>query len=343
MAAITGFTVQKGGYTGVPEIFLAICQDLVSHGAVLNFPATLPAPPVGNAPVALFKATMEIQATDPAISAQPWRIQFDASVARTGSIVIATPIQLPNDGSAALLAPPNVQTPGMPAGMLNTMVRMPSGQELATETTPKAPFFFIYRSQAATGSTGAGAYPLSYRLTLTERGIALCVWEDATDAEAIPNISWVVAQRPVDHLTGATLVAGHAPVVCVYGMAGVTSKFIVRENDVYKPTLSVSANTNTEDSRGILNTANQVSITENNRYVITFPNGLNTPRYSYTEELDMVAYTSADVVSEFSNVPLTVYGEGTARTYKALRSTGGNSTGMRLLFLTEGGGVPVTP
>jgi hypothetical protein len=57
----------------------------------------------------------------------------------------------------------------------------------------------------------------------------------------------------------------------------------------------------------------------------------------------MMAYTSADVVADYTNVPLTVYGEAQPRMYKAMRSMAGNSTGMRLLVLVQGGGAVAAP
>jgi hypothetical protein len=45
------------------------------------------------------------------------------------------------------------------------------------------------------------------------------------------------------------------------------------------------------------------------------------------------------VVSQWSDVPLTVFGEGTARVYKALHANGYNNTKMRLLALVQGGGI----
>jgi hypothetical protein len=92
----------------------------------------------------------------------------------------------------------------------------------------------------------------------------------------------------------------------------------------------------TEDSRAIINPMNQVAITEDNKYVITFPNGLNTPRFAYTHELDIIATTSADVVSQWSEVPLTVYGETAPRVYKSMCANGPNNTGLRIMMLQEG-------
>ena len=53
----------------------------------------------------------------------------------------------------------------------------------------------------------------------------------------------------------------------------------------------------------------------------------------------MIGITSADVVSQYSSVPLTVYGESSARTYKALHANGAGNTGMRVLVLQQGGGI----
>lgn len=332
-----GYTTQKGGFTNVTDIFLSIATDMVANGFALAFPSTLPTAGQGGAATPLFKATLQF--TEAVGINMPWRIQLDASKIGAGNIYVATPIQLPNDGTNAVVNPPTGSTtPPYPVGMVNTKGSLPQG----SGTTDYAPYYFIYRDSNQTATTGANAFPLSYRLSITDRGVALCVWEDASDADSTPTVSWLVVQRPVDHLTGQVFKTGHAPVFAVFGMDGVTGKFVVREDDVQKPTGAVPAHVNSEDSRAILNIANQVSITEDNRYVITFPNGLNTPRYQYTQELDMLAYTSADVVSEFTNVPLTVYGESTPRIYKALRSLGGNSTGMRLLFLINGGGAAAT-
>jgi hypothetical protein len=90
----------------------------------------------------------------------------------------------------------------------------------------------------------------------------------------------------------------------------------------------------------IINSQPQVVIAENNRYIVVFPNGLNTPRYMYTEELDMVAYTSADVISHYSDISMTVYNEATPRVYKAMQSNGLNNTGMRILMIRKGAGIP---
>lgn len=224
------------------------------------------------------------------------------------------------------------------------------------------------RLLAADGS----AYPMSYRLTVSTRGFALFVWEEGHEREA--NLfSWVVVQRPVDNKTGQVYTSGKAPVHCVYGLMknyaenqswlnnGVYNirRFIVRESDINVPyplgnvtrnqrselpnensvMMGVVATHDTRDYNGILNASQQVSISEANKYIISFPNGLNTARYAYPHELDMIAYTSADVVSQGTIVPVTVYGEAQPRKYAAMSANGPNNTGMRILMLVEGGGV----
>jgi hypothetical protein len=138
-------------------------------------------------------------------------------------------------------------------------------------------------------------------------------------------------------------------------------RFIVREEDVLAPypthsftknafgtnldyatggfPFGVPADKHTVDYNAVINTKQQVSISEDNKYVITFPNGLNTARYSYTHEMDMIAYTSADVISDGSEVSITVYGEATPRKYVAISANGPNNTGMRILVLKSGGGI----
>lgn len=99
------------------------------------------------------------------------------------------------------------------------------------------------------------------------------------------------------------------------------------------------AEINQEDSDAIINSENQVSLSEDQKYIVTFPARLNTNRFSYSYELDMIGFTSADVVSNGTIVPLTVYGEPTNREYLALKSSGSSNTGVRIVVLNLGGGI----
>lgn len=337
-----GFTVQRSGFIRVPELFFAIQADMVANGFVLKFPMSAPAAPVAGQAYAPFKITLEAGPTVDSLNAsQPWRVQLDAKADQVGDVIVATQHQLQNDGTASILDGDAPQSAGFPIGLLTTPANIDISTSLATPSTR-----FIGRQERIKTINQALTYPMAYRISITDHGFALCVWEEGSDDTA-KNFSWVVVQRPVDHITGAPLVTGHSPVVCVYGLTPVPNqagtgvyKFIVREDDVSRPTRPVSAVTDSEDSHAIMNAFKQVAITENNRYVITFPNGLNTPRYMYTQELDLIAYTSADVISQNSDVPLTVYGEATPRSYKAMQANGAYNTGMRILLITKGAGIP---
>jgi len=114
-------------------------------------------------------------------------------------------------------------------------------------------------------------------------------------------------------------------------------KFVVNESDVFVPSPSVRADVDRTDSAAIINTQQQVAISTGNQYLVTIPNRLNTQRYAYTDELDLIGYTSADVISQDSDVPVTVYGESEPRVYKAMKASGANNVGFRILSLISVG------
>lgn len=333
---MTGFTVQRSGFVRAPELFYSLVTDLLANGFVQKFPTTPLLSPLSTQDYAPFKVTLEAGPTiDQFSTTMPWRIQIDVFSDQDADIIVATPLQLPNDGTKALLdkiESGGTSTP-MPAGHLSTTLPLMA-------ITPANPLMldqhFLFRSGRISDPNNAPAYPMSYRLTTTSHGIGFYIWEDASDAYS-NHFSWFVVQRPVDHITGQPATTGHRPLYCIFGLNTRVSFFVVREDDILKPAKLYDAAVDSEDSSSIINTRKQVCITENNRYVITFPNGLNTQRYMYTEELDLLAYTSADVVSQFSDVPLTVYGESTPRTYKAMNANDVNNSGMRILTLVAGG------
>jgi hypothetical protein len=197
---------------------------------------------------------------------------------------------------------------------------------------------FINRTKRI-GSANPFGYPMSYRLVITNRGFWLGVWEESTTQEGSMYFNWVLVQRPVDRTTGETVIDGKAPVFCVNAVGNKFWRFVVRESDIMRPSSRIDASVDSEDAEAILNIENQVSLSEDGKYIITFPSRLNSSRYRYPHELDMMATTSADVVSQNTSVELTVYGESAARTYRALHANGPANTGMRVMILEQGGGI----
>jgi hypothetical protein len=212
------------------------------------------------------------------------------------------------------------------------------------------------------------AYPMSYQLTLTNRGIFLAIWEGSQEEvpqrtfdSTIPNpdgtqgnspLRWFLIQRSVERTTGhvrggsklredsnARAETSRCPVFCVSGTSSPQQfqKFVVREVDVLSPSTRRPAAFDTEDSPALLNPFPQQSLTESGEFVVTFLNNLSTPRYRYADELDMLGTVGAEVIGAGTAVLVNVYEEEYKREYTALYSTERFGTGMRLMVLTKMG------
>ena len=209
----------------------------------------------------------------------------------------------------------------------------------------------------------AYANPMNYRLVCTNRGFWLGVWASDPE-ETANNYSWLLVQRPVDKRTGImrgldpnTLLPftgenpstgllddnykiGTRPLFCVNSTDNKFYKFIVREHDIGSPSPRKIADENAEDSAAVLNSNKQQSLTENGEYVITFINNLNTARFRYADELDMIGTVSADVVGAGTDIDVSVYGEETKRTYHAMFAQGAFGTTMRIMVIKNAPDAP---
>lgn len=169
-----------------------------------------------------------------------------------------------------------------------------------------------------TGTISA-ATPYSYRLSVVPRGITCEIWQDGQLQER--QFSWFVIQRMVDSMTGLTGITGHSPVVCLYSVgnsniplnydiiAKSINKIIVRENDQAVPTLPQPVSSNQDYVNSVINPMKQITTAESNQYYVIFPSGINTHRHLYNDEVDLIAYTSAGVLSQWSDASINVYGE----------------------------------
>lgn len=102
--------------------------------------------------------------------------------------------------------------------------------------------------------------------------------------------------------------------------------------------LRTLADRHSPDSHAIFNGSEQVALTEEKTYLLTFPHNLTTPRFRYTEELDMIGLTSSDVVMAGQDIQFSTYGEWGPRTYRALPASGAMNTGLRLSVLWKPAG-----
>lgn len=358
-----GFTIERQEFTKIhndevnsaPGLVQSLMSDLSDNGFNLVFPTGS----VGiedNTPVAVFDSDT---AMDPLGASEPFRIRIEGTpTSGLGSgnmkVNIGTNLQIPGDGTEVSKTDQIVgnQTTGTPitSGFL---MGNDKNQQTSGGNNDVPPFlseqYFYGKPNQNTPTEEPANGPISYRLSISSHGVAFCAWKNGADDDG-DMFAWFVAQRPVDPSSGAPLVDSSSPVFCVYSTGGGghdggdiqkdgISKFVVRETDVFAPTFPVSAVVASEDNNPILNPMRQVSISTDNKYIITFPSNLNTQRRAYKHELDMIAYTSADVVSHGSDVSVTVFGEADPRTYKAMNANSPFNTGMRILLLTDGASV----
>lgn len=269
---------------------------------------------------------------NPKHATQPWRMLVDVSGATGGAgqikIAFANPEQISNAGA----------TSSFPGGVDTNGARIMGQLGAAWNKASSSALGDVFVNRSIANQTFDAGTTISYVLTATERGIAFFIWDEASDAS--PKFSWFLVQSAVNKDTGAPRVDELSPIFCVYSCdAQQPQKFVISESDIFRPTVSKPADEDSIDSAAILNSKQQVAIAIGNKYLVTFPNRLNTDRYAYTDELDMIAYTSADVISEDSEIPVRPYGESVDRVYRAFKANGANNTGMRLLMLVEGGGI----
>lgn len=210
-------------------------------------------------------------------------------------------------------------------------------------------------------------YPLNYSVTITNRGLFVGMWEgnwstmqkSAVQSGSDNFFNWFLIQRAVNRLTGRVVTTGRCPVFCVNGVGYKYWKFIVREEDVMHPTVGPNdskyrfynpvskqitdvltpyrtpADYHTIDNFALLNTTSQISLTEDSKYLLSFINNLTTPRFRYSDELDMIGQTSADVVGQGVELAINAYGQTLPRYYRALPANNKFNTGLRICVIKD--------
>jgi hypothetical protein len=186
------------------------------------------------------------------------------------------------------------------------------------------------------------AVPLTLFISTSDHGFTLHVAADALDNTG-KAYSWAVVQRPVLESSMA-VPAGPAPLFAVFRAEGSgdpdvlnakeIQRITVREADIHAAALAVTACSFAPDVAPIINSMQQVSVTVDNNAVVSFPQRINTHRHVYALMLDMLGYTSADIMSSASDVPIAFAGVP-QRTYKAMNANGANNRGLRVLFPTD--------
>ncbi len=276
------------------------------------------------------------EAINPLHATQPWRIRVAITAQDRMNVVIAGRSQISDTGEVF-----DFPTTSVSAQRANVMGLLGTQFLPISPTLPVGTTFITRGTTFAESEQYKGNLGITYGYTLsvTDHGVVFYSWENSTEDN--PKVSMFCVQSPVNKDTGAPLIDQKSPIFCVYCCDGAPyKKFIVSESDVHTPTKSVPAGTDTLNSAAIFNEEDQVAVKLDNKYLITFPNRVNTERFAYSEELDLIAYTSADVIGEDTVLPITVYGEQNPRLYRAMKANGPNNTKMRLLVIQQGAGIP---
>lgn len=351
------FTIERQGFNTVREMTLALIDDMAANGFAIKYPLTTGSyvPPTSG--TAGFKVILETDMPSNAFhSTQPWRIAFEIldttnsimstpqlDDARILACYVGTSSNLADDGTVAksLFTYQSQIVKNEPYGNIGAewTNKGTQGNIDATPNHTLSSQGFVNRFLIENGGMG-GIRPLSYRLSITSRGVFIGIWDTRTE-ETGTAFNWILIQRSVDKDTGAirgstpTTLNSTCPVFCVNSVGNNVYKFIVREKDVLSPSSRKINTTDVEDSPAPLNPEKQVCFNENGDYIITLLNNLTTPRFKYADELDMVGTISADVVGAGQVLEFTTYGETNPRQYLALQSNKPNNTGMRLMVLID--------
>lgn len=247
-----------------------------------------------------------------------------------------------NNSTAATASEINPMYGRPEQGFINRAHRVWQGVKQQIEIAPgstQATTYVQYPAYPGIEKDMSATYPMSYHLAITDHGIFLAVWEGSMADASGEKFSWICVQRPVDRDTGEVITTGKAPVFCVNSVGNNIRRFVVRESDRFDSTEAVSAVKDGPDYAAIINDKLQVGVSEDNTYVVNFPSRLNTPRYAYTYELDMIGYTSASVVANETDIPVKIYGEQDERIYYGMFANKENNNGMRIVALQSGGGI----
>jgi hypothetical protein len=350
------FTVQREGFSSIRSAALSIIDDLIAHGFSVKYPLT-----TGNyvAPTSdTFRVILETSAAESNIfhAAQPWRICIeiiDNSYTPQGTPALDGPYILAVYlGTSANLMDSGSVARSMKTYQSSIVNNEPFGNvgaewsNLGTQSnqdaTPRYTTYnegFVCRYLIENGGQG-GTRPLSYRLSITDRGIFLGMW-DSRSSETGTGFNWLLVQRSVNKDSGAIrgtttqTTLSRCPVFCVNSVNDKIYKFIVREKDVTSPSTRILNTADSEDSPAPVNPENQVSFNEDGDYIVSLINNLTTPRFVYPDELDMVGTISSDVIGESQIIEIQIYGEAAPRKYIGLPSNKVNNTGMRLVVLIE--------
>lgn len=316
--------IEKTGFTNLETLIQSIATQMLASGFTLG--AVNGSTAAANVSSAANSIVLHAGSVDSRSTSEPWSVVLKASdVDDYVSLHVIATAQLSVD--VAPISGHDASTPP---------IIYEAGRVSRDSDQSK---FFIHRSSGWKLDAGADntANPISYYLSVSDHGFALCCWSENTTISGT-DFSWVVAQRGLQ--SNLTLPTTKSPVICVFQTetsgdpdvldSGCIQRFVVIEDDINVSSSPVSAVQAEADVVPIINPLQQVSITPDDAVLILYPQLYNTSRHVYFLVLDMLAYVSADVIS-MSSVVNVSFTTG-VKNYLALLANGANNTGVRILF-----------
>lgn len=311
--------LNKSNFIGPAALCRSLATDLKANGFTLVAVDGAESDEIAETSTSFyFKAT---EAVDTQIESQPWGLILKASdVEKKLELFVLPQIQV--NGSFEAVKRSATETVGSLA---------PSGLTSGA--------FASMADWGMIAEAALEAFPLAYDLVITDHGFAFSMNAEGFDNTGKAH-SWCVVQR--GQTEGETAVGEKSPLFAIYSCAGgqkgdpdqlipaSVQRFTVIEKGVSAATASISAVVPTPDGFPIINPLQQVMIAADNTAIVLFPQIINTHRYVYFTTLDMLGYTSADVISAASEVELTPVTKKT--TYRGMNANGRDNRGLRVMF-----------
>jgi hypothetical protein len=149
---------------------------------------------------------------------QKWRIRFEWLPGTSElKVNVATKYQLRDDGTVTSSQARDGTNRAVfrEPGELCDIFHEPVISRNVTVTSVKNKSHFLRRGISKNKYDVAPQYPMSYRLTTTNHGVSLFVWDQAS-ADQDDDFAWFVVQRHVNQLTGQPDITEKTPLHCLY-------------------------------------------------------------------------------------------------------------------------------
>jgi hypothetical protein len=152
------------------------------------------------------------------LKSQKWRIRFEwLEETNELKVNVATKYQLKDDGTVTHghsrdgIKQSVYRLPGELCDIYHEPVR---SRHIKTTSVKNKSHWFKRQGSKQKGDI-RDTYPMSYRLTTTNHGVSLFLWEHAS-VSSDTDSSWFVVQRHVDQTSGQPDLSGKTPLHCVY-------------------------------------------------------------------------------------------------------------------------------